>query len=59
MGKRDIKLINVRFTDAQREWLGEESDRLDRPVSWVVRRFVEEAMKDKAVARQILEAPRS
>ena len=37
--------MGIRLSPPQKEWLEQESARLDRPVTWLIRRLVEKAMK--------------
>jgi hypothetical protein len=45
--------VTTRFTVAQREWLDNEADRLDRPIGWILRQLVakEMGMPDSASGR--------
>jgi hypothetical protein len=56
------KVTGVVFTDDQRRWIRARADQLDRPVSWVIRRLVQDmieaeaAEKPAATARPTLRA---
>lgn len=54
----DKPIVAIRFEERQRTWLRREAERLDRPIGWIIRRLIEEAIKDEETSRRVLETPR-
>ena len=48
--------MGIRLSPPQKEWLEQASLRLDRPVTWLIRRLVEKAMKQGSFDRPDLVA---